>query len=218
VNRTRALYTSRLDLLFRWLQDEGHRSDLPTKGLPRAKIPRSVPRPIPTEGLFAALACADARTGLMITLTAFAGMRRSEIAQMDRSDVLDDRDPPLLLIHGKGQKERLVPIGPAVAEAFARYKLPASGPIFPGRQPFPGCQPGTTIRPHTVGLLISTHLRACGVDCTAHQGRHTFATRLYQTSGDLRLTQELMGHASPATTAIYAAYAPEKAADAIANL
>jgi integrase/recombinase XerC len=212
VNRTRNMYTTRLDVLFKWLQEEGHRADVPTKRLPRAKVPRSVPRPIPADGLRRALERADPRTWLMLTLTAFAGMRRGEIAQMDRSDVLDDQDPPLLLIHGKNSKERLVPIGPVVTEAFDRYGLPASGPLFLNPS-------GTALTRHTIGLLISNHLRACGVDCTAHQGRHTFATRLYEASGaDLLIVQRMMGHSSPATTQIYAAHSPEKATAAIALL
>lgn len=211
-NRTRSLYTTRVDLLFKFFQDEGLRADLPTKGLPKAKVPRAVPRPIPPVGLYRALELATPRLRLMITLAAYAGMRRSEIAKLDRGDILDARAHPLILIHGKGSKERLVPIGPVVKGAFESYGLPETGPVFVGRT-------GKRLAPHTVGLLISEHLRACGVNATAHQGRHSFATSLYEVSGgDLRVVQEMMGHASPATTAIYAAWSPERAASAIADL
>jgi integrase/recombinase XerC len=212
VNRTRAIYATRLHLLFRWMLEEGHRADLPTKGLPRQKVPRSLPRPIPTEGLHHALEAADPRVGLMLSLAAFAGLRRAEISKIDRADILDDRTPPLLLIFGKGSRERLVPIGPVLAEAFDRFGLPDSGPLFLNRS-------GGQLAPHSVGLLISGHLRACGVDCTAHQGRHTFGTQLYGASGaDLLVVQQMLGHASPVSTAIYAAWSPARAASAIALL
>lgn len=211
-NRSKAIYTIRLNLLFSWLEEQGHRGDCPTKGLPRAKIPRDVPRPIPRAALFHALELADNRTRLMITLAAYAGMRRAEIAAMDRADILDDRDPALLLIHGKGRKERLVPIGSVVRDAFSRYGLPLSGPVF--RNP-----KGLRLKPHTVGLLVAGHLRACGVDATMHQGRHTFATALYASSGgDIRVVQEMLGHQSPATTAVYAAWSPTRAVNAIEGL
>jgi integrase/recombinase XerC len=213
LNRTRNHYTTRLVLLFRWMQDEGWRPDLPTKGLPKAKVPRSVPRPVPNEGLRRALALADSRVGLMLVLGAYGGLRCSEIAGIDRSDILDDRTPPLLLVHGKGSKERLVPIGPVVAAAFERYGLPATGPLFVSRKG------GGALTPHTVGQVISEYLRASGVNATAHQLRHRFATALYEASGgDLLVTQQMLGHASPSTTAIYAAWSPDRAASAIAKL
>lgn len=207
-NTTRLIYIKRLDLLFRFIQEREWRPDNPAKLIPRPKVARAVPRPLPTAGLLRALATADPRVGLMLALAAYAGLRRAEIAGLNRLDVLDDHEPPLLLVHGKGGKERLVPIGPVVAAAFARYGLPESGHVFPG-------QGGEHIRRYTVGQLVSGHLRASGVDATTHQGRHWFATSLYQGSGDLRLTQEMLGHASPATTAIYAAWSPNRAARAI---
>lgn len=209
-NRSRGLYVTRLDVLFRWMVDEGLRDASPCARIPKPKLPRSVPRPVPTAGLRAALESADERTALMICLAAYAGLRRAEIANLTREHVLDDRDPPLLLVWGKGDKERLVPIGPVLRDAMLRYGLPEHGPIFPGRD---GC-----ISAQSVGLIISKHLRASGVDATAHQGRHWFASQLYRASGDLRVTQEMMGHASPSTTAQYAAWSPERAVTAIAAL
>lgn len=208
-SRTRAIYTSRLTMLFRWLEEEGHRDDLPTKRLVKVKVPKSVPRPIEAAGLYRALAAADDRVALMITLAAYGGLRRSEIALVSRDDILTDRPIPLLLVHGKGNKPRLVPIGPVLAAAFARYGLPEGGPLFTGHR-------GERISRGYVGSLIARHLRACGVDATAHNGRHTYATNLYEVSGrDLRVVQEMLGHQSPTTTAIYAAWSPERAAAAV---
>ena len=62
-------------------------------------------------------------------------------------------------------------------------------------------------------------LVACGIQASAHQLRHWFATEVYEKSGnDLRLTQELLGHASPATTAIYTKWSQAKAMEVVAQL
>lgn len=210
-NRTRGLYVTRLDVLFKWMVDEDIRPTSPSARIPKPKTPRSMPRPLSTVGLQTALLAAGERTGLMLCLAAYAGLRRAEIANLTRDAILDDRDPPLLLIRGKGNKDRLVPIGPVLADAMSRYRLPAVGAVFPGR--YGGC-----ISPQSVGLIVSDHLRACGINATTHQGRHWFATQLYRASGDLRVTQEMLGHASPSTTAVYAAWSPERAVTAIAAL
>jgi integrase/recombinase XerC len=74
------------------------------------------------------------------------------------------------------------------------------------------------LEPWTVSHLANRHLRQCGIDATLHQLRHRFGTVLYQQTHDLRLVQELMGHADPATTAGYAAYDRSGAADAVEAL
>ncbi len=207
--RTWNHYRSRLDLLFRWMRDEGMRDDVPTYRIPKVKTGRSVPRPLPTSGLLRALELAEPRIRLMLALAAYAGLRRAEIAGLTVEDVLGDQN--LLLVRGKGGKERLVPMGPVVIQAMNGYGLPRTGPLFLGIH-------GQAISRHTVGELVAGHLRACGIDATTHQGRHWFATQVYAASGDLRITQEMLGHASPATTAIYAQWNPERAASAIASL
>lgn len=88
--------------------------------------------------------------------------------------------------------------------------LPRSGWLFPRRDGQPGPVP-----PHLVSHLVAAHLHDLGLPWTCHQLRHRFATRLYGVGKDLRLTQELMGHSSPVTTAGYAAWAREDAAQAV---
>jgi site-specific recombinase XerC len=69
-----------------------------------------------------------------------------------------------------------------------------------------------------MSMLLAGYLRSVGVDATAHQLRHWFGTTVYARSKDLRLTQELMGHASRATTAIYTAWSPLDAARVVCGL
>ncbi len=105
--------------------------------------------------------------------------------------------------------------------------MPASGPVFRIWRPgvnrggdHVGCYPddGQLIHPWNVSQMVNRYLHSIGIAKTAHCLRHSFATNIYRTTRDLRLTQELMGHASPATTAIYAACDMEKAAPAVAAL
>lgn len=208
-NRSRSLYIVRLHALYVWLQEEGFRADIPTARLPRPKMPQSLPRPYSTSNLRRALAAADARTALFLVFASYGGLRRAEIARLHREDLMLDHTPPVMLVTGKGNRQRLVPISPIIRRHLDSYGLPVSGPLFPGRY-------AGHLAPHTVGRTVADHLRKCGVDATGHCGRHYFASELYRASGgDLLLTQQMLGHSSPNTTAIYAAWSPDKAAAAI---
>jgi len=71
---------------------------------------------------------------------------------------------------------------------------------------------------HEVSLAISAYLRRLGVPASAHQLRHWFGTSIYGSTHDLRLTQELMGHQSPVTTAGYTAWSPDVGVTAVTAL
>jgi integrase len=72
--------------------------------------------------------------------------------------------------------------------------------------------------PETVSIAIREHLRGLGIDATGHMARHWFATEIYAKTHDLRMTQELLGHAHTQTTAGYVAWSPANAAAAIGSL
>lgn len=205
--RTRYDTVSHLACYFRWLMIEGFIEADPTLRLERPKLRRGLPRPVANEDVREALVQAPtAEIRAMVALAAFAGLRCAEISGLQRSDVLDRQSPALLLVvMAKGGRERLVPAHPEVLEALAPV-LPVKGRIFPGRVP------------STVSRLVRTHLHACGIEASAHQLRHWFATAVYASSSDLRLTQELLGHASPTTTAIYTALAQGRAAVVVDSL
>jgi len=69
-----------------------------------------------------------------------------------------------------------------------------------------------------VGIAISRYLRDLGIDATAHRARHWFATEVYAQGHDIRVTQELLGHSDPSTTAGYVAYSHVDAAAAVGAL
>lgn len=135
----------------------------------------------------------------MITLAAEAGLRRAEIAVVARPDVIDEPDGMSLIVHGKGRRERSVPLTPATRAAVAR-QFDLVSPENPWLFPSKGRYADTHLQPVRVGELINDALPG---RWSAHTLRHRFATEAYRNSRDLLLVQTLMGHSKPETTAIY---------------
>lgn len=117
-------------------------------------------------------------------------MRCCEIAMVHSDDVRGERGERLLLVHGKGGKQRLTPISDALAVVLLGF----GGFVFPGK-----------IDGHLSAGYVSKLLsRGMGEHGTAHRLRHRAGTRWLRTSGgNIRVVQELLGHASVATTQIY---------------
>lgn len=91
-----------------------------------------------------------------------------------------------------------------------RVALPRRGWVYPRRDGRPG-----HISAGSVSQLCNAHLSACGLQETMHQLRHRFGTATYAATRDLRVVQELLGHGSPATTAIYTAHSNPDAVRAV---
>ncbi len=169
---------------------------------------RALPRPAPDDAVRAALAAADDRVRLALYLAVFAGLRRAEIAAVHTRDIEDQA----LHVHGKGGHERLVPLHPELRAALRaelrrrREGVPGTGwgrgPVKPGGWLFPSDVADEHLTAHHLGKLIAAALPD---GWTTHTLRHRFATKAYRTGRDLRAVQELLGHAKPETTAIYAA-------------
>lgn len=185
---TRRAARSALSAFYRWcveVDESVPRS--PMGKIPPVKVPQGAPRPIPAPALAAALETADARMRCWLLLGLDAGLRRAEIARVRREDI----HGRVLIVVGKGGRARMVPLSRRLAAALADVDV-AAGPLW-------------SVTPDWVGRKVAQHLRACGVDATAHRLRHSFACRVYVASGgDLLKTQRLLGHASPTTTARYA--------------
>lgn len=208
--RTRYDWISHLHCFYEWAAVRGLVGLDPTLAITRPKTPKLLPRPIPEPDLALALERADRLMAAWLTLAAYAGLRVSEIARLQRHDVLDAER--LLRVHGKGGKDRMVPMADRVTRALDFFGMPRRGHLFtrPRGAPFP---------PAMVSREISLYLEGLGIDATAHMLRHRFATRAYRASrGDLRLVQEMLGHASPTTTAIYTAWDQEAGAAVVADL
>lgn len=209
--RAKYHYTSRLASFYGWLVREELILRDPTLRVDRPRLGRYLPRPADPEQVQATMLAADPRTVAMIALGAFAGMRRGEIAKLRAEDLLLRTDPPSILVHGKGGKERLVPMHATVLFALKRAGIPKAGFMFLG-------QSGRPLNPGRIGALITDALGELGEHTTTHQLRHLFATLCYADGHDIRLVQELLGHSSVATTSVYTAYSNEDAQRVVGRL
>lgn len=186
---TRHAHRTSLRGFYAWGVRAGLCEASPADELPPVRRTPPRPRPLP-EGLFrAALADAGPKVRLMVLLAGDNGLRRAEIAVVHTLDVLGDPGVYSLVVHGKGGKERVVPI----ADTLARVILAARGYLFPG-------QIGGHVSAAHVGKLVSGLLPD---RWTTHTLRHRFATRAYAIDHDLFTVQELLGHASADTTRRY---------------
>jgi integrase len=131
----------------------------------------------------------------MALLAGEAGLRRAEVARAHCDDLLADIDGWSLVVHGKGGRQRVVPITERLAAEIQAAH--SQGYLFPGHVD------GHISVPY-VGQLISA-LMPPGY--SMHKLRHRFATRGYAGTGNLRAVQEALGHASVATTQRYTAVA-----------
>lgn len=179
----------------------------PTRRLPRARVRPRRPRPVVHEQLADILARAADPFRSWYLLASAQGLRCVEISRLDREDVTER----VTYVRGKGGKEREVPTHPAVWEIV--QTLP-SGPV--ARRHY---DTGRATRRDVQGRA-NHHLARLGhVGVTMHRLRHWYGTYVYHASGkDIRVTQELMGHASPATTQIYVATLPGSEAAAVRAL
>lgn len=131
--------------------------------------------------------------GCGLRISEALGLKRAEFGANDA-----------ITVTGKGRKQRMVPLIPAVAKlistyiALCPYDLPEHGPLFVGAK-------GGPLSPRIVQLVMARARGALGLPETAtpHALRHSFATHLLARGGDLRSIQELLGHASLSTTQIY---------------
>lgn len=161
--------------------------------LPSVPFRAGSPRPTTDAALETGLRIADDRVQLMIRLGAHAGLRCCEIAAVSTDDLERTIDGWSLHVLGKGDRTRVIPIGASLA---AEIRDAGPGFIFPGQ-----------IEGHlSSGYVSKLVSRALPEGETAHKLRHRFASRAYRGSGNnLRAVQELLGHASVATTQIYTA-------------
>lgn len=208
---TRHAYQSDVKALFRWAVRRELVDRDPTVLLDPIRLPQTRPKPFRREELVAALGTADERLRLILLLYALAGLRRAEVACLDRADIMDDLDPPMVHVNGKWGKERRVPLHPAITWALGG--APTSGWLFPNGK-------GGHLTPERVGQIVTAHLKGLGITRRGHSGRHWFGTRLARAmNGDMQAVAHLMGHASIQTAyESYAEFAPGSVAHAVFGL
>jgi integrase/recombinase XerC len=186
------------------------------------KLPKALPKPL-TIGAARRVADAGLRAGeerepwvlardaAVLALLYGGGLRISEALGLKRAGVPAPGKGDVIRVTGKGNKQRMAPLLPQVAQliadyvALCPYRLPPDGPLFVGAK-------GGPLSPRVVQLVMERLRGALGLPDTAtpHALRHSFATHLLARGGDLRAIQELLGHASLSTTQIYTAVDTER--------
>lgn len=189
---TRRTHLASHRAFWKWMEAQGRVEQSPAVALPKVKPGLPIPRPTPDHVVDETMRRATPRERLMVRLARECGLRRGEIAQGHDRDLLPDLLGWSLLVHGKGGRERLVPVPDDLAAALRA--LPR-GYFFPGRD-------HGHLSARWVGKLLA---RLMPEGWTCHSLRHRFGTDALDESGNIRVVQELLGHAHVNTTEIYTA-------------
>ncbi len=193
---------------FRWLEERGHVASDPASVLRGPRPGRRLPRYLEEDEVERLLAAPTAddpeehRDRALLELLYSTGCRVSELVALDEDDL--DLHRGVVRLRGKGRKERLGMLGAPAREAMERWLASKAvrgldrGPLFLNRY-------GKRLSDRSVRRILRRLLLRAGIttDCTPHTLRHSFATHLLRRGADLRTVQELLGHASLATTQVY---------------
>jgi integrase/recombinase XerC len=197
---------------FRFLVKEGHLARSPLLGIAAPKQEKSLPAFLSVDDAFRLLGIVQGTGHLAIRDRAVlevlysTGTRVSELVSLSWGDV--DSNLGIVRVVGKGSKERIVPIGETALQALRDYgleqrkkwnrKLRGEEAVFLNGR-------GTRITTRSIARIVEKHLKAAGIiiKMGPHGLRHSFATHLLNGGADLRIIQELLGHASLSTTQRY---------------
>lgn len=191
--------------LYRWLLKNGQVAASPAESIRAPKAPRKLPQVLDVDEAVQLVEIAtDAPLGLrdraLLELFYSSGLRLAETCALRWADL--DFEQGLVSVLGKGSKQRIVPVGSHARAALQAWRDASGGvdasPVFPGRG-------GKPITPRAVQLRLRQLAMRQGVFKRVHPHllRHSFASHMLESSGDLRGVQELLGHADLGTTQIY---------------
>ncbi len=197
-----------------FLERRGLQADNPGADLASPKQGKPIPVHLPVDDMFRLLEgpdCGDPlglRDRAILEVLYSCGLRVSELAGLDLEDV--DAEQRLVRVTGKGNKERVVPVGGTALRAVERY-LEAVRPLRrrvwpdPDRGPLYLNHRGGRLTVRSMARIVKRYALAAGLDpdVSPHALRHTFATHLLEGGADLRSVQELLGHESLSTTQKY---------------
>ena len=212
---------STIHTFYRYLVREGHLQRDPLMGVNSPKRERRLPKILGKEQLTAMIEAADSdeasglRDRAILELMYAAGLRLAEVVSLDVTGL--DLAEHLVRVRGKGNKERIVVIGRPAAQALQRYlregrpELARAGEpaLFVNRD-------GKRLSGRSVQKIVRKHALMAGLDQRVfpHLLRHSFATHLLDGGAELRVVQELLGHASAGTTQIYTHVTEERQREA----
>lgn len=202
----------------RYLLQEGQLRTNPIDAVTSPKVPKRLPRYLSLEEVKSLLHAPDISTPLgqrdraILELLYASGVRLSELVGLNLGDM--SLDTGRLVVWGKGGKERVVLLGKPAIEALRSY-------VREGRTRLRGSKTtdalflnrfGARLSRRSIGLILDKYSRLSGLwrKVTPHLLRHTFATHMVEGGANLRVVQELLGHAQPTTTEIYTHVTPTR--------
>lgn len=217
--QTQARKLSAIRQLFHFLYSEQQRTDNPAATLETPKLGKSLPKTLTTGDIEALIAAAredDSPEGVrllaMLEVMYGAGLRVSEMVSLKLSALQCHhvtKQVQFIMVRGKGGKERLVPLGGSAQEALARY-MAVRASFIKGDEPspylFPYARAQGFITRQQFGVMLKELAISAHIDpekISPHTLRHSFASHLLEGGADLRVIQELLGHADISTTQIY---------------
>ena len=224
--RSQARHLSALRQLYRFLLREGFRADDPSAGLDAPRPGKKLPTFLSPQEITALLDAAGRLPGrsgatavAALELLYATGLRVSELLALSPSAITVGE--AVILVRGKGGKERIVPLSPIAVAAAERLLAGREKPGGePGRWLFPGRDRRRPMTRQGLALLLKQAALVAGLDpalVSPHVLRHSFATHLLANGADLRSLQTLLGHSAIATTEIYTHLTTERLQAAVAR-
>lgn len=200
---------------FYFLESNGLSEGNPAADISTPKQGKYIPAYLPIDEMFRLLQGPDTSKPLglrdlaLLEVMYSCGVRVSELKGLNMSDI--DFEQRIVRVIGKGNKERILPIGRKALKAIGDYLDAASDLRRKNQQDESGEEPlflnnrGGRLSARGIGLIVKKYARVCGLEMniSPHSLRHTFATHLLDGGADLRSVQELLGHASLSTTQKY---------------
>ena len=208
--RSQARLLSSLTSFFDWLVKEGKRQDNPCDKVDAPKLGRYLPVVLSVEEVNAIIGSVDtgspsgARDRAILEVLYGCGLRVSEASSLRISQVFLEEG--FVRVVGKGDKERLVPMGEAAVEAFGQWLAVRPEPYGPQFSDIAFLNRfGKQLSRISIFKMIKKQALIAGVtkEISPHTFRHSFATHLVENGADLRAVQEMLGHESILTTEIY---------------
>jgi integrase/recombinase XerC len=194
--------------LYRWLLREGRVPNNPAVGIRAPKTPRKLPATLDADQLCSLLDrpvddLLAIRDTAMIELFYSSGLRLAELVGVNSGDI--DMADGTLRVTGKGAKTRLIPVGTQARAAVQHWERVRANLAAADEPALFVSSRGGRIHPRTVRTRVAQWAREQGATRNVHPHllRHSFASHLLESSGDLRAVQELLGHADIGTTQVY---------------
>ena len=214
----------------RFMVSEGHRIDDPSADTDGVKVPAGIPKPLSEEQVGSLLAVVTGddpmalRDRALLELLYATGARISEVCGLSIGDL--DLDAGMVRLYGKGSKERLVPVGRHARDAVDAWMREGRGAFEPKRWARRGDadavflnQRGGRLGRQAAYAVVTRHGDRAGLagHLSPHVLRHSCATHMLDHGADLRIVQEMLGHASISTTQVYTRVSQERLFDEYRN-